>query len=43
MQPSLKEKMMEKEGGKPNVVGVYNASATLLSSAKCIIGDRNGC
>jgi hypothetical protein len=35
--------MVEKEARKPNAIGIHNAPAALLSSAKCITGDRNGC
>jgi hypothetical protein len=30
----MKEKMMEREGNKPNIVGAPNAPTTFLSSVK---------
>jgi hypothetical protein len=35
--------MMEREDGKPNVVGVPNAPMALLSSAKNAPRNRSGC
>ncbi len=33
--------MIEKEGRKPNIVGVHNAPTTLLSSAKSATRNRS--
>jgi hypothetical protein len=30
----MKERMMEREGGKPNIIGAHNALAELLSFTK---------
>jgi hypothetical protein len=39
----MRERMMEREGNKPNIVGTPNAPTALLSSAKNATGNRSGC
>jgi hypothetical protein len=39
----MRERMMEREGSKPNAIGAPNPPTTLFSSAKSAIGDKSGC
>jgi hypothetical protein len=41
MQSPTRERMREKEGSKPNVVGVPNTSATFFRFAKSATRDRS--
>jgi len=42
MQSPTRERMREREGSKPNAVGVPNTLATLFRFAKNATGDRIG-